>query len=135
MSVSAVQQVTGTEAANSPSSDSGKLGKLEFLKLLVMQMRYQDPLEPMKDTEYIAQLAQFNSLEQMQNLNSSVSEMERWMQTGQASSLLNKHVDATDVATGSVVTGLVSEVKIRDGEAKLVVGENEVALTDVIRIY
>jgi flagellar basal-body rod modification protein FlgD len=135
MSVSAVQQATGAQAVDTSSSQMGQLGKLDFLKLLVMQMRYQDPLEPMKDTEYIAQLAQFNSLEQMQNLNSSVSEMERWMQTGQASSLLNKNVEVADTATGSLVTGMVSEVRFRAGEPRLVVGEQEVALADVVKIY
>jgi flagellar basal-body rod modification protein FlgD len=45
------------------------LGKEEFLKLLITQLRHQDPLEPMKNEEYVAQLAQFSSLEQMQNIN------------------------------------------------------------------
>ena len=54
----------------SQSSDravGGELGKDEFLQLLVCQMKNQDPLEPEKDTQFIAQLAQFSALEQMQN--------------------------------------------------------------------
>lgn len=50
---------------------TSNLGKDEFLNLLVTQLQYQDPLEPSKDTEFIAQMAQFTSLEQMQNLNNS----------------------------------------------------------------
>jgi flagellar basal-body rod modification protein FlgD len=48
------------------------LGKDEFLNLLVTQLRYQDPMEPMKDTEFVAQLAQFSSLEQLSSINSSL---------------------------------------------------------------
>ncbi len=50
---------------------SNALDKDAFLKLLVTQMQNQDPLSPMEDREFIAQMAQFSSLEQMQNLNTS----------------------------------------------------------------
>lgn len=49
------------------------LGKQDFLNLLVSQMRNQDPLDPMKGTEFAAQLAQFSSLEQLTNLNESMT--------------------------------------------------------------
>jgi flagellar basal-body rod modification protein FlgD len=48
------------------------LGKDEFLNLLVTQLRFQNPLEPLKDTDFIAQLAQFSSLEQLSNINTSL---------------------------------------------------------------
>lgn len=57
---------------NSTKKESSPLDKDAFLKLLVTQLQYQDPLNPMNDTEYIAQLAQFSSLEQMQNLNENI---------------------------------------------------------------
>lgn len=135
MSVSALQNSSGIETSQSVASQNNQMGKADFLKLLIMQMRYQDPLEPVKDTQYIAQLAQFNSLEQMQNLNTSVSSMLRWSQTTQASSLINREVDAIDTNSGSLVSGTVSEVRIRDGEPKLVVGAQEISLKDVIRIH
>ncbi|MCI5639975.1 MAG: flagellar hook capping protein, partial [Lachnospiraceae bacterium] len=49
-------------------STGSEMGKEEFLQLLVAQMKYQDPLEPTDNTEYVSQLAQFSELEQMQNL-------------------------------------------------------------------
>jgi len=58
------------------------LGKDEFLNLLVTQMQYQDPLEPATDTEYIAQLAQFSSLEQMQNLNDNFAQFQAYSMVG-----------------------------------------------------
>lgn len=58
-----------TETTNKPKND---LDKDAFLKLLTTQLSNQDPLNPIEDKEFIAQLAQFSSLEQMQNLNKTL---------------------------------------------------------------
>lgn len=65
--------ITGVTAAGQTSA-AGRtvkptLGKEEFLKLLITQLRFQDPMKPMEDREFVAQLAQFSSLEQMQNVS------------------------------------------------------------------
>lgn len=52
----------------------GVLGKDDFLRLLVMQLRFQDPMNPLKGTEFAAQLAQFSSVEQLSNINTKLSE-------------------------------------------------------------
>ncbi|MEE9553073.1 MAG: flagellar hook capping FlgD N-terminal domain-containing protein [candidate division Zixibacteria bacterium] len=49
------------------------LGKNDFLNLLVTQLRYQNPMEPLKDSDFVAQLAQFSSLEQLENINTGLS--------------------------------------------------------------
>jgi len=66
-----VAQATKTAATANKTS----LGKDDFLKLLVTQMKTQDPLNPMDDKDYVAQLAQFSSLEQLTNINTGVTSM------------------------------------------------------------
>lgn len=73
---SATQKLFDQYAAQaSTKSPSKELGKDEFLKLLTIQMKYQDPTQPMDNKEMAAQLAQFSSLEQLQNINASIDKM------------------------------------------------------------
>jgi flagellar basal-body rod modification protein FlgD len=78
-----------------------ELGKDDFLQLLVTKLKYQDPMEPMSDEAFIAELAQFSSLEQLQNLNNALDNSLQWdylqMQTinnTMATSLIGKDVKA-----------------------------------------
>lgn len=87
---------------------SDQLGKDEFLKILITQLTNQDPTQPMEDREFIAQMAQFSTLEQMTNLSSEFEQLAGLLQSGQAVSLLGKTVDI--VLGTSTVTGPVDEV-------------------------
>lgn len=64
-----------------------RLGKDAFLQLLVAQMQYQDPLEPSSDTEWIAQLAQFSSLEEMQNMSAALTNSQAFSMVGKTVSI------------------------------------------------
>ena len=92
------------------------LGKDDFLKLLVTQIRYQNPLEPMDNKEYIAQLAQFSSLEQMQNLNMQVANLS-------AISTIGKTAKA--VIEEKEVEGIIKGIAFDKGRVNLIVGDEE----------
>lgn len=112
-------------------SESRALGKDEFLKLLVAQLKNQDPLNPVENSEFIAQLAQFNSLEQMINLNRSFEKMLSWQQVVQASSLIGKQVLAK---TPDDIIGTVTQVIIVDRDVSLVVNNKQVTLDQIVSI-
>ncbi len=99
---------------------SNDLGKDEFLKILITQLTNQDPTEPMSDRDFIAQMAQFSTLEQMTNMSTQFERLGAMLQSGQAFSLLGKTVDV--VLGESVVTGKVEEITGGDYPQVLVNG-------------
>lgn len=113
-----------TQTKTTKANDS--LGKDDFLQLLVKQMEYQDPLDPQDNSAYVAQLAQFSSLEQMTNLNTSMSSV-------QANSIVGKGIVWTD-DKNDTYTGVVSSIKYTNGTAKLMVGNTEVDFSKVLYV-
>ena len=80
---------TNISPTSTDTQSEDLLGKDAFLTLLVAQLQYQDPLNPMEGTEFTAQLAQFSSLEQLQNVNDNLSNM----QVSQAEELIFRTMD------------------------------------------
>ncbi len=119
---------TKTESGRTPKSE---LGKDDFLKLLVAQLRYQDPLKPMEDKEFIAQMAQFSSLEQMQNLNTSFNAVKAFNLIGKAVEAVIVDPDTAEVKT---VVGLVQNVKISNGKVYVVVDGEDVEVDKVTQV-
>ncbi len=112
-------------------SMKGDMGKDAFLKLLVTELRHQDPTQPMADREFISQMAQFSSLEQMTNINNSMQTLNRSARAGEAYGLLGRNVEAFNPATGTAVHGVVSRVFFKDNEVRLRVGATDCALDDI----
>lgn len=115
------------------------LGKDAFLKLLITQLKYQDPLDPLDDKEFVAQMAQFNSLEQMQNMNSNLERLIDSGRLAEASSLIGKQIEGLD-SQGSNVSGTVESVAREGDEVYLVLeGEMEegvkVSLDNLNRVF
>ena len=84
------------------------LGKDDFLKLLITQLSNQDPTSPMDNTQFIAQMAQFSSLEQMTNMNQEFGKLNNMLVSSQAVGTIGKTVDV-DVG-GVKTTGTVDAV-------------------------
>ncbi len=130
-------QKAKTTAAENPYSQKPRdykavLDKDDFMKLLVTQLQYQDPLSPVEDKEFIAQMAQFSALEQMQNLNKSNSKTHAYSMIGKTieGTILNEITDIREE-----VVGQVSAVTMKNGEPYLVVGNKEVKLDAVENVY
>jgi len=117
------------------TDSTGTLGKDAFLQLLVTQMKNQNPLDPQDNTQFVAQLAQFSSLESMQNLTTTVDSIAtsyKSSQALQASSLVGRSViidassttvDTAKGMTGSIVvpgSSSMTSVKIYDAQSNLV---------------
>ncbi|NLM37065.1 MAG: hypothetical protein GX202_02940 [Firmicutes bacterium] len=104
------------------------LGKDAFLNLLVMELRYQDPLDPMKDRDFIAQMAQFSALEQMQNLY-RVSELQ------QATAMLGRAVIAQEFyedGLAEMVYGQVTGVRSYGGQTYLMLDSGREIRSDQV---
>jgi len=111
-----VNSITNTASTANVKENKGTLGKDDFLKLMIQQLKNQDPLNPLDGTEYASQLAQFSSLEQLTNLNSSITK------SMDVNYLLTQSINNTMVAT---LIG--KEVKI-DGNNLTVIGQEKIDL-------
>ena len=101
----AVNNFNKTNTVNGRQA-SQQLGKDDFLKLLITQLTNQDPTSPMEDTQFISQMAQFSSLEQMTNMNESFNKMASMINSSQAASVLGRTVEV-DVLEGDTYSPLI----------------------------
>lgn len=95
MELGGIRSSTDLVTSQTRSKDNEELGKTQFLELMIAQFNNQNPLEPAKNEDFIAQLAQFSSVEGIQNLNASVEAMATAMRsttTLQAAGLVGRSV-------------------------------------------
>ncbi len=91
--------------------DMDDLDKDAFFKLLTTQLSYQDPLDPMDNTEFVSQMAQFSSLEQMENMNSTMEQFLKTQSLAETAGLIGKTVETVDSETGQQFLGEVNRVE------------------------
>lgn len=108
------------------------LGRDDFLKILITQLAYQDPSSPMEDKEFIAQMAQFSTLEQMTAMAQDFSKLTSMLMGNEASSALGKSVEL--VEGEHTVQGLVQAVT-RGETPKVLVNGNFYSWEQVIKVF
>jgi flagellar basal-body rod modification protein FlgD len=128
----AVNSVTGAagiaQATGSAISRSDLTGD-HFLQLLVTQLQHQDPLDPLSNEDFLAQLAQFQTLQEQIQLAGDTRSLLLAQSLGAASSLVGKQVSA--VKDGSYLEGVVEKVVVNEGQVNLVVEGVEIGLDDI----
>ncbi|MCC6831554.1 MAG: flagellar hook assembly protein FlgD [Thermoleophilia bacterium] len=125
------------QAQRATTKTAGDLFSSEtFLKLVGAQMKSQNPLEPMKDTEFIAQMSQFSSLEQITKLNTTMTSLGLALQLTQGSAMVGKTVSYLPEGATVPVRGTVDRVTIGNGgkDMQLVVGGVQVSPAQVVEV-
>lgn len=122
-----IESNSAASIADSVKKNGSTMDKEAFLNLLVAQMKYQDPLEPTSNTEFVSQYAQFSALEQMQNMSAT-------LELSRASTLVGQTVSVnTTDSTGKTTTiqGMVDYVVYENNKAYVSIEGNLYALDDV----
>jgi flagellar basal-body rod modification protein FlgD len=126
--------IASSNPSSTTSSASSALGKDAFLKLLTTELQNQNPLNPVDQTQSIAQLAQFSSLEATTSLKDAFASFQSNFSVLQSSALIGKTVSAqsTDAAGNvSTVSGVVKTISVINGQPQLtLVDKNGKLLVD-----
>lgn len=137
--MSTVSSVTPTSAALAADPATAaripqkNLGQNDFLKLLAAQFKTQDPMKPVEDTAFIAQMAQFTALQQSSTMAETMAAMRTDQQRATANSYLGHSVTVDDGA-GGMMTGEVSAIDATGTAPQLVVNGSTYSLSAVLRV-
>lgn len=136
MTVSAIDGATGvvsTDPSTITNTAEPTDDKNMFLKLLATQMTYQDPMNPMDNSAFLAQTAQFTALEKMQDVADATNQLLAAQQAFGASSMIGRTVSYSD-ANGNAASGVVTGVTFGSDGPTLNVNGGSLALAGVITV-
>jgi flagellar basal-body rod modification protein FlgD len=117
------------------SKKDNTLGKDDFLKILMTQLKHQDPTKPLEDKEFIAQMAQFTSVEQLTNMATEMKALRQSL--GMTPGLIGKQVswDGKDsLGVTTLKTGIVDAITFKDGIQYASIKGEEVTLDKLLKI-
>lgn len=143
-SQTAVANAAAQKAGQTVSTDDSNM----FLTLMLQQLQNQDPTQPTDNTEWLAQLAQYSSLEQMTNMNSNLEDCMSYMsalyndmsansEITQTLSLIGKEVtikDPSDSTGLKKYTGIVEEASFEEGSGQVKVGDKYYSIANIISV-
>jgi flagellar basal-body rod modification protein FlgD len=113
----------GSTTAPAASSPTQTLGQDDFLKLLVAELKYQDPSKPADGTAFLAQTAQFSTVEKLGSLTDLTTQLLAAQQVTGSAALVGRTVTYTD-ADGTDVSGVVTAVRKDSSGIALLVGSS-----------
>jgi len=121
--------------AGDPEKARNEVSQDKFLKLLTIQLSKQDPLNPMQNTEFMAQMAQFSALEQMTRVNAGLGKLASLNIQMQSQQFLGKNVGYSEPESGKVFSGFVESIQFdQNGNTALIINGNRVALENIISV-
>ncbi|MCK5708801.1 MAG: hypothetical protein KAI43_14225 [Candidatus Aureabacteria bacterium] len=133
----------GTEQT-STEKKPGDVNKQDFMLLLMAQLQNQDPSEPVSNSEFLAQLAQFNQMEAMSNMGENIEALVKTNNMARGGSLIGRVITGVDKFTGESVRGFVAKVSMLDDEVTLhteqydsegnFLGQNDVLMDSITEI-
>lgn len=128
---------TGTSSDNNTTvsnTTSSSDIKSEFLTLLVTQLKNQDPLNAVDQKDMLTQLAQFSSLEQMQNLTQTLSSSNSYSALTQSASLIGKTVTTAGDTNNPGVTGIVDSIVVKGNKPYVHIGNADIDASTIVSI-
>jgi flagellar basal-body rod modification protein FlgD len=125
--------VYGSTQTPQPQLPQQTLGQADFLKLLVAQLSAQDPMNPVSNTDFAAQMAQFSTLQTTQTMQTNMAAVQTGLTGLQANSLLGATVNL-QTSNGQTLTGVVSAVQYHSGTPSLMVNGQAYDLSQVTSV-
>ncbi len=125
----AVSTIGGPSPNQNAAAQPAAVGQEDFLKILLTQLNYQDPLKPLDNQEFLAQMAQFSSLEQSRQLNERIDTLLTIQASTQSIGLLGKTVEVS-TESGAVV-GQVTTMVFKEGQPFMTVKVGDQFLNDI----
>lgn len=128
MAVSSIGATGSSSASEVPSA--AQLGQEDFMRILLSQLQFQDPLKPVDNQEFVAQLAQFSGLEINRQQSEKIDQLLSIQAASQSIGIIGKTVEVAN-STGTSTVGVVSAVSFRTGEPLVTITVNGSALPDI----
>lgn len=134
MAVGGVTSETGNSGGLNQLSNADDQKQM-FLTLLVTQLQNQDPINPVSNEDFLGQMAQFTSLEQMTNMVATMENLVSDSGFSKSVGLIGRDIDYINLEDGVVYSGTVEAVATADGESELVLGDGtRVGVDQVVRV-